>query len=96
MELLCMHIHKREIPDIALHMNPLFSFLFTNCTFKYNRLNFATKEGGIATFISINSVTIENSNFTFNEGTAIFLQIAMYNLKGVSHLQTIQPFMAEH
>ena len=40
-----MHIHKRETPDIALHTNPLFSFLFTNYTFKYNKLNFETKEG---------------------------------------------------
>ena len=69
-----VHIYKREIPDIALHINPLFSFFFINCTFKYNKLDFETKEGGITTFISTNSIIIKDSNFTSNEGTAIFLQ----------------------
>ena len=74
-----VHIYKREIPDIILHMNPLFSFYFMNCTFKFN-VN--TKEGGIVTFISTNSIIIENSNFTSNEGTAIFLQNSNVQFSG--------------
>ena len=69
-----VHIYKREIPDIALHMNPLFSFSFISCIFEYNRLDFEPKEGGIVTFILTNSIIIEDSKFTSNEGTAIFLQ----------------------
>ena len=38
-----VHILKREIPDTIFHMNPLFSFSFTNCTFKYNKLNVEIK-----------------------------------------------------
>ena len=77
-----VHIYKREIPVIALHMNPLFSFSFTNCIFKYNKLDFETKEGGIVTFILTNSIVIEDSNFTSNEGTAIFLQNSNVQFRG--------------
>ena len=77
-----VHIYKREIPDIALHMNPLFSFLFISCMFEYNQLDIESKEGGIVTFILTNSIIIEDSNFTSNEGTAIFLQNSNVQFKG--------------
>ena len=77
-----VHIYKHEIPDIALHINPLFSFFFINCTFKYNKLNYETKEGGITTFISTNSIIMKDSNFTSNEGTAIFLQNSNVQFSG--------------
>ena len=67
-----VHVYKRVIPNIALHINPLFSFIFTNCTFEYNQLNLESKEGGIVTFLLTNSIIIEDSKFTSNEGTAIF------------------------
>ena len=76
-----VHIFKREIPDITLHMNPLFSFYFTNCTFKYNKLDLNTKESGILNFVLTNSIIIEN-NFTSNEGTAIFLQNSNVQFSG--------------
>ena len=77
-----VHIFKREIPDITLHMNPLFSFYFTNCIFEYNKLDMNTKEGGIVNFILTNSIIIEDSNFTSNEGTAIFLQNSNVQFSG--------------
>ena len=77
-----VHIYKREIPDIALHVNPLFSFLFKSCIFEYNQLDFEPKEGGIVTFILTNSIIIEDSNFTSNEGTAIFLQNSNVQFSG--------------
>ena len=77
-----VHIYKRAIPDIALHINPLFSFIFTNCTFEYNQLNRESKEGGIVTFILTNSIIIEDSNFTSNEGTAIFLHNSNMQFRG--------------
>ena len=77
-----VHIYKREIPDIALHVNPLFSFLFKSCIFEYNQLDFEPKEGGIVTFILTNSIVIEDSNFTSSEGTAIFLQNSNVQFSG--------------
>ena len=77
-----VHIYKREIPDIALHMNPLFSFSFIRCIFEYNQLDFEPKEGGVVTFISTNSIIIKDSNFTSNEGTAIFLQNSNVQFSG--------------
>ena len=77
-----MHILKREISVIKLHTNPLFSFSFTNCTFINNKLDSESREGGIVTFISTNSIIIEDSNFTSNEGTAIFLQNSNVQFKG--------------
>ena len=74
-----VYIFKHEIPDIILHMNPMFLFYFVSCTFKFN-VN--TKVGGIVTFISTNSIIIEDSNFTSNEGTAIFLQNSNVQFSG--------------
>ena len=77
-----VHILKRDMPVIKLHTNPMFSFSFTNCTFINNKLDSESKEGGIVTFISTNSIIIEDSNFTSNEGTAIFLQNSNVQFKG--------------
>ena len=46
-----VHILKRDIPVIKLHTNPMFSFLFTNCTFINNKLDSESKEGGIYSYL---------------------------------------------
>ena len=77
-------IFKHEIPEITSHTVLLFSFHFINCTFKHNQLTNkkGIKEGGIVGFIMTNGIIIEDSNFTSNEGTAIFLQNSIVQFRG--------------
>ena len=82
-----VYIFKHEIlPETVPKISPLFLFRFTNCSFDYNKLTDnqvkMMKEGGIVKFISTNGIIIEDSNFTSNEGTAIFLQNSIVQFSG--------------
>ena len=77
-----MQIYRTGIPETTSHIIFLFSFFLTNCIFKHNKLNTETKEGGILSFTSTSMVIIEDSNFTSNEGTAIFLLNSNLQFRG--------------
>ena len=77
-----LQIIRHGIADTIPHVVPLFSFRFANCTFEHNKLKQMIKEGGIVNFVLTNGIIIEDSNFTFNEGTAIFLQNSIMQLSG--------------
>ena len=81
-----VYIFKHPIPETAPQISPLFSFRFTNCTFDQNKLTDnqvkVMKEGGIVMFIYTNGIIIEDSNFTSNEGTAIFLKNSIVQFSG--------------
>ena len=77
-----VHIFKHQIADKTLSVVPLFSFYFKNCSFMYNKLNQEARDGGIVNFVLTSSIIIEDSNFTFNEGTAIFLQNSIVQFSG--------------
>ena len=77
-----VHILKHQIADKILSVVALFSFYFKNCLFMYNKLNQETRDGGIVDFVLTSSIVIEDSNFTSNEGTAIFLQNSIVQFIG--------------
>ena len=77
-----LHVVRHGIGDTIPHVVPLFSFCFMNCSFEYNELKQKTKEGGIVNFVLTTSIVIEDSNFTFNKGTAIFLQNSIVKFSG--------------
>ena len=93
-----VYIFKHEMPEITSHTVLLFSFHFINCTFKHNQLTNkkGIKEGGIVGFIMTNGIIIEDSNFTSNEGTAIFLQNSIVQFRGTLSSKVIQPCVVVH
>jgi hypothetical protein len=69
-----VQIFNHKITASTPHTTPQYFFNFVNCTFAYNKLNKVANEGGIINFVSTSGIAINDSNFTFNEGTAISLR----------------------
>ena len=69
-----MQVFNHKITDSTPHITPQFLLNFANCTFAHNKLNKIANEGGIVNFVSTSGITINDSNFTSNEGTAISLR----------------------
>ena len=69
-----LQVFNHKITDSTPHITPQFLLNFANCTFAHNKLNKIANEGGIVNFVSTSGITINDSNFTSNEGTAISLR----------------------
>ena len=69
-----VQVLRHNIDDFISRSVPQYSIDFERCNFTNNSLKEVTNEGGILDFVSTQNVIINNSNFSFNEGTAISLR----------------------
>ncbi len=69
-----VQVLRHNIDDFVSRSVPQFSIDFERCVVVNNSLKDVTNEGGILDFVSTQNVIVKDSNFSFNEGTAISLR----------------------
>ena len=69
-----IQVLRHNVDDFISRSVPQFSIDFEQCVIINNSLKDVTNEGGILDFVSTQNIIVKDSNFSFNEGTAISLR----------------------
>ena len=74
---------RHNIDNFVAWSVPQFSIDFERCVVVNNSLKDVTNEGEIFDFVSTQNIIVKNSNFSFNEGTAISLRQSNIKFSGI-------------